>query len=42
MVHLYRFNEICNILNDISGKVSVSNKTEVVNLIVFNTITKIN
>ena len=41
-VHYYRCVGICNTLNDLSNKVCVANKTEDLNLNVFNLITEIN
>ena len=41
-VKLYRCVESCNTLNDLSNKVCVPNKTEDLNLSVFNMITGIN
>ena len=41
-VKLDRFVGSCNVLNDLSNKVCVSNKTEEFNLSVFNMITGIN
>ena len=35
-------NGSCNTINDISGRICVSNKTEVVNLSVFNMIARMN
>ena len=42
MVNLDRCNGSCNILDDPSDKTCLSNKTENVNLSVFNTIVRIN
>ena len=42
MVKLYRCVRYCNTLNDLSNKVCVSNKTEDLNLSVFNMIAGIN
>lgn len=42
MVSLDRFNGSCNALNDLSSKISVSDKTEDVDLNVFNMIAKVN
>ena len=42
LVKLDRFVGICNTLNDLSNKVCVPNKTEDLNLSVFNMITGIN
>ena len=42
MVSLDRFNRSCNALNDLSSKISVSDKTEDVDLNVFNMIAKVN
>ena len=41
-VHLDRCGKSCNTLNDLSNKVCVPNKTEDLNLSVFNMITRIN
>lgn len=41
-VSLDRCHEICNTLDDSLGRICVSNKTEGVNLNVFNMVTKIN
>ena len=42
MVNLERCNGSCNSLNDPSGRICVANKTEYINLNVFNMITRIN
>ena len=42
MVNLDRCNGICNTINNIPGRIPVSNKTEVVNLSAFNIIARIN
>ena len=42
MVNLDRCNGICNTINNIHGRIPVSNKTEVVNLSAFNIIARIN
>ena len=42
MVNVGRCNESCNILDDISGRICVPNKTENVNLSVLNMIIGIN
>ena len=42
MVSLDRFNGSCNALNDLSSKISVSDKTEDVDGNVFNMIAKVN
>ena len=42
MVNSDRCNGSCNTINDISGRICVSNKTEVVNLSVFKMIARIN
>ena len=42
MVHLDRYEGICNVLDDLSSKICVLNKTEDVNLNVFNMRTRIN
>ena len=42
MVNLDRCNGICNSLDDPSGRICVSNKTEDVNLSLFNMLIRIN
>ena len=42
LVKLYRYTGSCNILNDLSNKVCVPNKTEDLNLSIFSMIVEIN